>query len=230
MSRSPASAVGSRDRVLGVLRESARPARLAQLTAATGLSANAVRFHLRHLLDDGAVRAAPDPGHTGPGRPANLYVAVPMHTADPASAYRLLAALLAGALSRSTAPGAVTDAGRDWAKAVAPSLVADPGADAVGTVRALLESGGFAPRVSADGDVIELHRCPFFELAVQQPGVVCGVHLGMVKGVLEQIGAPHAVRLVPVLDGSGPCLVRFGDEDPAPVQNPSTASPQEQSP
>lgn len=209
---------GSRERVLSVLRESGRPARLVDLTAATGLSANAVRFHLQHLLADGAVQAAHDPHHSGPGRPANVYLASPMNTADPASAYRLLAALLAGALDQAADPALVSNAGRAWAAAVMPAITDGTSPDPVDAVRALLVRGGFAPRISADGAAIELHRCPFFDLATEAPAVVCGLHLGMVTGALEQIGAAVSARLQPVFDGAGPCLVRLTDDHSVPAQ------------
>jgi predicted ArsR family transcriptional regulator len=229
---------GSRARVLNVLREAERPARLADLTAATGLSANAVRSHLQRLLADGAVQAAHDPDHSGPGRPANLYLASPMHTADPVSAYRLLAALLVGALDQAD-PALVSNAGRAWAAAVSPVKTGGSSPEPFSAVRELLERGGFAPRVSADGAVLELHRCPFVDLAAVAPGVVCGLHLGMVTGALEQIGAAVTAHLLPVLDGPGPCLVRLIDDrliddrltdDPSlPAQPVHTGSSEEQS-
>ena len=200
----------SRERVLALLRASKTPLGVATITAATDLSANAVRFHLQNLIESRAVRAAADPDHPGPGRPAIRYAATPMEATDPASAYRLLAALLARALNRSAAPGAASDAGRDWARALAPAGWAEePHENPIEAVSALFENSGFDPRLGLDGQTLELHRCPFLDLAVEQPDVVCGIHLGLAKGLLEEIGARRDVRLVPVLDGSGPCLVRL---------------------
>ena len=70
---------------------------------------------------------------------------------------------------------------------------------------------GFRPTVDDDGRTVRLHRCPFRELAVEQPDMVCGVHRGLVVGILEQTGCHAAVDLTPVLDGSGPCVLRLGD-------------------
>lgn len=206
----PLTRHGSRERVLAVLRAAEAPLGVPAVTAATGLSANAVRFHVRNLIENGAVRAVADPDHPSPGRPAIRYTATPKDATDPASAYRLLASLLARALSRSAAPGAASDAGRDWARALAdgaPRSDADP----IDTVRALFENSGFDPRPGVDAQTLELHHCPFFDLAVERPDVVCGIHLGLVTGLLEQIGARRDVRLVPVLDGSGPCLVHLSE-------------------
>jgi predicted ArsR family transcriptional regulator len=57
---------------------------------------------------------------------------------------------------------------------------------------------GFAPEVSSDHTAINLHRCPFRELAESHPDVVCGAHLGMIQGALTKLGAPvSAIHLLP---------------------------------
>jgi predicted ArsR family transcriptional regulator len=200
----------SRERVLNVLRASETPLGVVAITTATGLSANAVRFHLQNLLESRAVRARTDPDHPGPGRPAIRYAATPMEAANPSSAYRLLAGLLARAVSRSAAAGTASEAGRDWARTLAPPSSTEASQpDPIDVVSSLFEDSGFDPRRGVDGQTLELHRCPFLDLAVEQPDVVCGIHLGLVKGLLEEIGARRDVRLIPVLDASGPCLVRL---------------------
>ncbi|WP_235558406.1 helix-turn-helix domain-containing protein [Sphaerimonospora mesophila] len=63
---------------------------------------------------------------------------------------------------------------------------------------ALLDEAGFEPLPIGDGSRIELHRCPFHELAQADPEVVCGVHLGLMQGALAEMGAPpDAVHLHP---------------------------------
>jgi predicted ArsR family transcriptional regulator len=57
---------------------------------------------------------------------------------------------------------------------------------------------GFAPELSADGSTVNLHRCPFRELAVTNPDVVCGAHLGIVQGALDDLGGlVSTTRLIP---------------------------------
>jgi len=208
----PTSRGNGRERVLEALRDSARPLGIGAVRAATGLSANAVRFHLQRLIEAGHVQSAGDPDHAGPGRPAILYAATSRAEADPAAAYRLLAALLARAVGRSATTGAAREAGRDWATAIAPR---DFRGEPVELVETLFRGSGFSPRratpqVAGGAQTIELHQCPFLELAVDQPEIVCSVHLGLVTGLLDEIGQPRPVRVVPVLDGSGPCLVHIG--------------------
>jgi predicted ArsR family transcriptional regulator len=200
---------GSRDRVLAVLRDDSQPMGITQICAATRLSPGAIRFHLDHLIGLGAVHAVKDPHASGSGRPALLYSAAPQEAVDPSAAYRALAGLLASELVRSVGPRAASEAGRAWATSLLKGRAID-GTDPVPLVMSVLEEGGFKPVRSADGSTIALHRCPFLDLALEQPAVVCGVHLGLVSGVLSVLGASAAVHLLPVLDSDGPCLVRFG--------------------
>ena len=52
----------------------------------------------------------------------------------------------------------------------------------------LLEGLGFAPSADKRARVVKLHRCPLLEAAHQHPEVVCGVHLGIVRGALDELG------------------------------------------
>ncbi|MHB1615060.1 MAG: helix-turn-helix transcriptional regulator [Actinomycetes bacterium] len=199
---------------------------IGDVCAATGLSPSAVRFHLDHLIDLAAVRAVKDPNASGSGRPALLYSAVPAEAVDPAAAYRALAGLLASELVRSAGPRASTDAGRAWAKALLRGKDVTS-ADPLPVVMSLLDGGGFSPVRSADGSTVELHRCPFLDLALEQPAVVCGVHLGLVTGVLEELGTMTPVHLLAALDGPGPCLVRFSATSPPSSPLPGVSSIEE---
>lgn len=229
MSRGPSTTrQDSRRRVLAVLRASGSPLGVGAVAAQTGLSPNAVRFHLGHLLDEGSVRPVKDPGHAGPGRPAVLYAALPAEAVDGAAAYRRLAGLLASELSRSADPGAPVDAGRAWARSLTASNPAPPAdRDPVELVSALFELTGFAPRVGADGASVELHRCPFLLVAQDEPAVVCGLHLGLVTGLLDEVGLTQQARLSPVLDGSGPCVVHIHTDGPPGGGSVTTTTRQE---
>jgi predicted ArsR family transcriptional regulator len=208
----------SRERVLAALRDAPGPLRLTALCALVGLSPNAVRRHLGMLVEDGLVGVDHEPPN-GPGRPAALYSAIPQSNEDPASAFRTLAGLLGRALSSVADPQLTGRAGRDWARRVLAERDATGRpwpADAAELVQELFAEGGFAPHRSG-GDVLELHRCPFLSVAAEQPDVVCEVHLGLVRGVLEEYGDPRHASLTPVLDGSGPCLLHLdapGDDAP----------------
>lgn len=56
-------------------------------------------------------------------------------------------------------------------------------------VRAALDALGFAPQRSADGTVTRyiLRTCPYAEAVRENPAVVCTLHKGVVRGVLERL-------------------------------------------
>jgi hypothetical protein len=91
-----------------------------------------------------------------------------------------------------------------------------PGGGLAGLVGRLAAVGGWLDVRSAPGGGTQVR----IQLASVRADVVCTVHLGFVRGVLQRLqevaGAagrvphgiePDLVRLKPVLDGSGPCLL-----------------------
>lgn len=81
--------------------------------------------------------------------------------------------------------------------------------DSLPEVLAVLEDGGFAPRVVDSGWAVELHRCPFSDLMPEQSEVVCSVHRGLIQSLPELAGACQQVQLESAPDRSGPCMVHF---------------------
>lgn len=199
---------------------SGRPEPLSQaaIAEATGLHANTIREHLDGLRRRGLVRrlrAEP----SGRGRPAWLYEATGDQSTG--SDYAGLASVLAATIARtSDAPEeAGATAGEDWGH----ELARDRGALPVSPETArrqvvhLLDELGFAPDQQDSGAQVRLTRCPLLEAAQRHPEVVCAVHLGIVRGALDEYGAdptgaelvpfaePGACRLVvPPLDGTEP--------------------------
>ncbi|HEX2806459.1 MAG TPA: winged helix-turn-helix transcriptional regulator [Kineosporiaceae bacterium] len=217
----------SRAGVLNVMRERGGQLRVEDLAEAVGLSLSAVRFHLDRLITDGLVRSAREPRLT-PGRPRVIYQALAEEAVDDAAAYRRLAALLADELALHGGGAAAEHAGRSWAEqlmkppdhgskplipVVSPRTSTDssPGTapDSLSDVLAVLENGGFSPRVMDGGWTIELHRCPFKELMPGQSEVVCTVHRGLLKAIPDVNGAEDRVQLYPAPDAEAPCMVRF---------------------
>ena len=198
----------SRSAVLDVLRERGVALDVDEVAAAVGLHVNTVRGHLEVLVDGGyAVRRSLPP--SGPGRPRTVYEA----TAAPedGSNYRLLAEVLTHYLASTSAQPAVdaVAAGRSWAAPQVDGVAPGEGSesaptserDALAAVVKLLADSGFRPEASADGSRIDLHHCPFRDLAVASPEVVCGAHLGILQGALAQLDAPiSATRLLPLVE------------------------------
>lgn len=197
----------SRTAVLDLLRSRAQPLGVGEVAQHVGLHQNTVRSHLDLLVDSGyAVRRTEAP--RGPGRPRVVYEATAAPDGD--RNYKLLAEVLAQHLiATSERPGeAAQNAGRIWAGLMEHQLHGgEPGETpptpvsddmAITAVLRMLGDSGFAPELSADGTAIHLHRCPFRELAVSHPDVVCGAHLGIIQGALADLGGMvSATRLIP---------------------------------
>ena len=174
---------------------------MADLSTATGLHPNTLREHLDALEEAGLVRRR-DAAPSGPGRPRALYQAVPPEPAGRAE-YAGLAAALAATIHRTSDDPSrdATEAGELWGR----ELAADHGAPtrpgdvaARGQVVALLTEMGFAPDADRASTSVRLTRCPLLDAARRHPDVVCAVHLGIVRGALEEYGAdPSPAELLP---------------------------------
>jgi predicted ArsR family transcriptional regulator len=81
--------------------------------------------------------------------------------------------------------------------------------DCLSVMMAVLEDGGFAPRVVDGGWNVELHRCPFADLVPSQSDVVCSVHRGLLQSLPELDGAQDRTRLESSPQREGPCILRF---------------------
>jgi predicted ArsR family transcriptional regulator len=112
--------------------------------------------------------------------------------------YKLLASMLAGYAGAGTSdPSSAAEAtGRAWGGFLAgPDRLhagAKREADAsVDMVARMMERLGFAPEVQRSGPIVELklHNCPFREVAERNPNVVCALHLGILRGALEESAA-----------------------------------------
>ena len=201
----------SRSALLEMLRAQAEPTSLAGLVALSGLHANTVREHLDALVQHGLARRSQAPA-SGRGRPAWLYRATGVQR-DP-SEYAGLASALAAAIRR-TSPNPGEDAvvaGLEWGRSLARHRTSGPVTSATAARRevvALLDEIGFAPRPDARSSTVRLTRCPLLEAAHLYPDVVCGVHLGLAKGALEEYGAdPDGTELTPFAE-PGACRLRL---------------------
>ncbi|WP_250903926.1 hypothetical protein [Actinomadura sp. NEAU-AAG7] len=85
--------------------------------------------------------------------------------------------------------------------------------DATGRLSALLTDLDFAPEPGRDA--IRLRHCPFLEWAEEYGPLVCDVRLGLMRGALEELGAPvRAERLEPFAEPDV-CVARLGRATPA---------------
>jgi predicted ArsR family transcriptional regulator len=198
--------------VLAVLRDSQIDLDARQVAEQVGRHVTTVRHHLDRLVDAGVASRRTEPQRSMRGRPRVLYAATSRREPDDGDG--LLAMMLAAQLAQSDDPaGQAESAGRRWGRALidgsaawttsGPAPQENGTVDvATGTTRvlALLDEVGFqpSPRPAHDGTVIELHHCPFRRVAQAHPDVACNLHLGLLRGALEQLDVPvEADRIEP---------------------------------
>jgi predicted ArsR family transcriptional regulator len=193
--RSSRPRVRQRERVLGMVREHGGAIDATEVAAQLRVHVSTARFHLDGLCREGLVERT-RLTRVGVGRPRTGYRAV--EGLD----YSVLAGVFAVGLGQTAQTRAhrAQRAGREWARRM-PDLptVGDSGdvdpqtylehrtRIALGLFRRL----GFAPALaepSGQDDserVIRLTACPVRNLARSHPESVCGVHLGLLQGLVD---------------------------------------------
>lgn len=185
---------GRRAEVLARLREADRALSVAGVAELTGLHINTARFHLDGLVADGLAQRNSEERDV-PGRPRILYTS---HGQVPGPrSYGLLAEMLTGLIvSLPDAGPAAVEAGQAWGRHLveraAPSERMDP-EEAVARLHRVLEAIGFQPTIlpgkTKKDTVVQLHHCPFREVAERHTDVVCAIHLGLMQGALDELQA-----------------------------------------
>lgn len=197
----------SRTRVLAVVQTAARPIGVGEVADRVGLHPNTARFHLDALVEAGIVDRATEEREQ-PGRPRTLYAARRDAARVSRRSYRLLAEILASFVAAEVPhpASAAVQAGRAWGRYLADRPAPFQRVDADAATEQLtdvLDEIGFAPEVATrDGRrQLLLHHCPFRETAEEHRDVVCGIHLGLMQGLLEAADAPiEAEHLVPFVE------------------------------
>jgi predicted ArsR family transcriptional regulator len=179
--------------VLAQLRQAGRPLSVAEVAEAMGVHVNTARFHLDGLVDEGLAERTSEPRDTR-GRPRILYTSE--GAAPGPRSYELLAEMLTGLVSTLEEDGSATvKLGKMWGRHLierpAPSERVDAN-EALVRLEGLLEKVGFQPEVCPSGEGVEvrLRHCPFREVAQKHTDVVCAIHLGLMQGALDELGAP----------------------------------------
>ena len=197
----------SRADVLDMLRAADGPFGVKEVAQRMGLHPNTARFHLEALVEAGlAAREAED--RETPGRPRIGYRAVADSPAG-RRRYRLLAEMLTSLIAGTmTVPGqAAEEAGREWG-----AYLTQPPApyqrltapESLAKLTAIMTEFGFAPQPETDDGEryrLNLHQCPFREVAERHRDVICALHLGLMRGTLAAMRAPLSVdRLDPFVE------------------------------
>ncbi|MCF3131106.1 helix-turn-helix transcriptional regulator [Streptomyces olivochromogenes] len=216
----------TRQAVLDLLRRSGKPVTVQEISAELGLHTNTVRFHLNRLMQDNHIWEE-QASAVGPGRPSMVYTAAQPVRDEAGDGYRFLAEILASQLA-STAPEPETAsiaAGQEWGRFLTERRApfARAGRDeAIGQMESMLAGMGFDPEVDEEGSRILLRNCPFRKVADELPGVVCSIHLGLMRGALAEIGAPVEVTELQRFNAPRPCVASLsGPEERAERDAPA---------
>jgi predicted ArsR family transcriptional regulator len=185
----------SRVRIIDLLRSAEAPLDAAQIAGRVGLHPNTVRSHLRVLANAELISQAREERHR-PGRPRIVYDVTPEGAAVEPAGYRLLAEILASYLAGSGRDSAdrAEAAGQAWGRHLVdrrpPYAAASADAD-IDAILRLLKEAGFDPALetAAKGHTLLMQHCPFGEVADSYRKVVCSVHLGLIQGALDELGA-----------------------------------------
>jgi predicted ArsR family transcriptional regulator len=178
----------TRARLFAALSELRRPASTEELSALLDLHPNGVRLHLERLSDAGLL--ARERARHGRGRPRDMWAiaADAQPGGDPPSAYADLGRWLARTIQpRKTTLRAVEASGREIGRGLAPT---DDRETAEEKMYAALVSLGFQPRREiepAGGLTYRLCNCPYRDAVHENRDVVCTLHRGITRGLLDRI-------------------------------------------
>jgi predicted ArsR family transcriptional regulator len=192
-----------------------KPLTTAEIADTIDLHPNTVRPHLERMRDTGLVVV--EVGGRGEiGRPQHRYslaADAPSLGLEPPVMPVLARMVLAMAERLGASP--------DDARAVGAgegASRAERFSDAPSSLEAIvseLDILGFDPVVSPDADdpdaaVIAFANCPFGDLAVDHPDLVCSLHHGLIAGFVRRMGDAEVRSFCTVADRT-PCQVTVGD-------------------
>jgi predicted ArsR family transcriptional regulator len=201
----------TRARLFGVLGELRRPAGTEELAERLDMHPNGVRVHLERLRDAGLVSR--ERTRQARGRPRDMWMIAPdaRPGGEAPSGYAELGRWLARVISPGKASlRAVEATGREIGRELAP----DGDCAAEEKLYAVLASLGFQPRREAGpggGLTYRLCNCPYRDAVRESAEVVCVLHRGITRGLLDALApgtrlAGFVVR-DPYVAG---CLIELG--------------------
>jgi predicted ArsR family transcriptional regulator len=200
----------TRARLFTVLEQLRRPASTDELAERLGLHPNGVRVHLERLREGGLV--ARERTRRGRGRPRDMWTVAP--DARPGGDAPTGYADLGRWLARAIVPGktrlrAVENTGREIGRDLAP----EGGGSAEERMHATLVSLGFQPEREVDPEgqlTYRLRNCPYRDAVRENQPVVCALHRGITRGLLDTI-APETklAGFVPRDPDTAGCLIEL---------------------
>ncbi|HEY1689882.1 MAG TPA: helix-turn-helix domain-containing protein [Solirubrobacteraceae bacterium] len=202
----------TRARLFALLGELRRPANTEELAERLQLHPNGVRTHLERLAEAGLVQRERE--HLARGRPRDTWTIDPdaQPGGDPPSAYADLGRWLVRALSAGGARIRDIEAtGRQIGRELAAETAGTSGEQRMHTALVTL---GFQPRREPHPKdrrlTYCLRNCPYREAAHEQQQVVCDLHRGLTRGLLDVIEPKTKLAgFVPSDPYTAGCLVKL---------------------
>ncbi len=188
-----------------------------ELAAELGLHPSGVRVHLERLHSAGLIARERVPQPLG--RPRDSWSIAPdaLPGGQPRDAYPRLAGWLARSIPAR--PGRLREverAGRELGRELQPAGVGGAADESMGRALTAL---GFAPQrkpARAGRVVFRLGNCPYREAVHENQPVVCALHRGLTRGLLDQLDpAARLTDFVPKDPDRAGCLIEVEGFEPA---------------
>jgi predicted ArsR family transcriptional regulator len=199
----------TRARLFAHLAELGCPVGTDELASRLGLHPSGVRVHLERLHGAGLIARERVPQSVG--RPRDRWSIAPDAPpgGQPPGAYRQLARWLARSIPAGPARlRELERAGRELAGELSPPQGPGSAAERMGRAFTAL---GFAPQrqPARNGTVVfRLGNCPYREAVHENQPVVCALHQGLTRGLLDRLDPPaRLARFLPEDPDRAGCLV-----------------------
>ena len=201
----------TRARLFALLSELRRPAPTEELAKHLGLHPNGVRTHLERMREVGLVSRERE--RLARGRPRDSWMISPQAQpgGDPPTGYAELARWLVRSLVSDDARVRDVEAtGRRIGREMATAETEVTGEQRMHDVLAAL---GFQPQREPAGDdrlTYRLRNCPYREAVRERQPLVCGLHRGITRGLLDALDPnTKLVGFVPKDPATAGCLVEL---------------------
>lgn len=199
----------TRARLFALLASLGQPVGTGELAAKLGLHPSGVRAQLERLRAAGLVSRERVPQVRGRPRDGWSIAADALPGGEPPAAYRQLARWLARSIPPR--PGRLAEVERVGRELGRELLAGGPSGDGGEALGRSLTALGFAPqreRTPAGPLVFRLGNCPYREAVRENQPVVCALHRGMTRGLLDELApAARLRRFVPENPDRAGCLV-----------------------
>jgi predicted ArsR family transcriptional regulator len=203
----------TRARLFSLLTELRRPVGTGELARRLDLHPNGVRVHLERLREVGLV--VRERGRQPRGRPRDLWLISPdaEPAGEPPMGYTELGGWLAQVITVGTSSlRKVESTGRQ----IGHELVPDGDATAEAKMHATLTSLGFQPRREAQPPgalTYRLRNCPYRAAVRENADVVCTLHRGITRGLLDGLAPTSTLSGFVARDPAlGDCVVELRGE------------------